>query len=112
MTFFPDLSGLQFAQLLFFALATIGMTHIIVDSSLMQRFRDFVKDRLPAFFGKVIECYQCCGTWVGFFTAFWLIHWHPAVIFLGGCAGSFLAYGAAVLLTYLEAQSVVQTKEQ
>jgi len=108
MNFFPDLSALTFAQLFFFALATIGMTHIIVDSNIFAPFRDFAKNRLPGFVSKIIECYQCCGTWVGFFCAFWLLSWHPAVVFLGGCAGSFLAYSAAVLLTYFESQSVVQ----
>ena len=113
MPFFPDLASLTFTQLVFFAFATIGMTHIIVDSSIFAPVRDFVKEKLPSFFGKIIECYQCCGTWVGFFAAFWLLSWHPAIVFLGGCAGSFFAYSAAVMLTYFESQSVVQpTKDQ
>jgi len=107
MTFFLDLSHLSFAQLGFFVLAVIGMTHIIVDSSLFQPVRDWIKNKWHPFFSRIIECYQCCGTWVGFFATFWLISWHPAVILLGGCAASFLAYSAAVLLTYFESQSAV-----
>jgi hypothetical protein len=114
MTFFPHLeSTLSLPVLLFFALAVIGMTHIIVDSSIFQPVRDWVKNKLPGFFSRIIECYQCCGTWVGFFVTFWLISWHPVVVLLGGCAASFLSYLAAVVLTYFESQSVVQTpKEQ
>lgn len=112
MNFFPDLT-LTLPQLLFFALAVIGMTHIIVDSSLFLPVRDWIKAKLPEFISKIIECYQCCGTWVGFFVTFWLVSSHPVGILLGGCAGSFLAYSAAVLLTYYEAQSVVSsTKDQ
>lgn len=143
MNFFPDLSTLTLVQFLFFAVATIGMAHIIVDSSIFEPVRDFIKDLaagtydpekesrlrrivrwLPIpwktrignflfhFMEKVIECYQCCGTWAGFFVAFWLIDWHPAVVFFGGCAGSFFAYFAAVLLTYFESQSVIMPKKE
>lgn len=117
MSFFPDLSQLSLAQLGFFALAVVGMTHIIVDSNLFAPIRDWIKGRSEAkFFGflsRIIECYQCCGTWVGFFAAFWLLSWHPVVVLLGGCAASFLAYSAAVLLTYFESHSVViPPKEQ
>ncbi len=125
MNFFPDLTALGFSQLAFFALVAIGMTHIIVDSSIFAPVRDWIRAKMPGFVSKIIECYQCCGTWVGFFAAFWLLGCpvgegaerhvvvHPAVVFLGGCAGSFLAYSAAVLLTYYEAQSVVSsTKDQ
>ena len=109
MTFFPDLTALSFPLLVFFVFAVIGMTHIIVDSSLFEPVREWIKDKLHPFFSRVIECYQCCGTWVGFFVTFWLISWHPAAVLMGGCAGSFLAYSAAVLLTYFESQSVIQT---
>lgn len=162
MSFFPDLTTLGFAQLLFFALAVIGSTHIIVDSNLFAPVREFLATErddktnlrwrigaiwlallsligwtvgyvwlgavdwpwfvLPFFIGvslalfwpinKIIECYQCCGTWVGFFGAFFLIGHHPMVVLLGGGAGSFLAYSAAVMLTYLESQSVVQPAKE
>lgn len=162
MSFFPDLTTLGFAQLLFFALAVIGSTHIIVDSNLFAPVREFLAAErddktnlrwrigaiwlallsligwtvgyvwlgavdwpwfvLPFFTGvsvalfwpinKIIECYQCCGTWVGFFAAFFLIGHHPMVVLLGGGAGSFLAYSAAVMLTYLESQSVVQPAKE
>jgi hypothetical protein len=155
MNFFPDLATLGFAQLLFFVLAVIGSTHIIVDSSLFASVREFLNAErdyktnlrwrigaiwlallsligwtvfyvwlgmvdwpwfvLPFFTGvsvalfwplnKIVECYQCCGTWVGFFVTFFLIGHHPVVVLLGGGAGSFVAYLAAVLLTYLESKN-------
>ena len=53
-----------------------------------------------------MTCHQCCGTWVGFIVA-WIVFeditWGQ--IFIGGCAGSFLANFAAIYMNYLDAQS-------
>lgn len=123
------MTDLTFPQLVFFALAVIGMTHIIVDSTIIAPVRDWIKWmgedsfndktnqpikgwRLFKFFTKIIECYQCCGTWVGFLAGLCLLSYNPIIIFFAGCAGSFLAYGAAVLLTYFESQSVVTPSKE
>ncbi len=77
----------------------------------IYRLVDSARIGVPEFFAKVIECYQCSGTWVGFFAAFWLISWHPMVVIFGGCIASFFAYSAAVMLTYFESHSAVMPKE-
>ena len=97
--------------LILFVLSTIGMAHIIVDGSIMQWFRDFVKwstalIRWPSL-GGVVDCYLCCGTWCGFLMGWiWFgpTYWQ---IFACGCAGGFLSNMAAVVLNWVEAATIV-----
>lgn len=98
-------------NLILYVLSTIGMAHIIVDSSIMASFRTFVKSISTKIgfssFGGVVDCYLCCGTWCGFLMgAIWLSH-NPFQIFACGCAGGFLANLAAVILNWLEAATIV-----
>lgn len=101
---------------LIFCFAVVGMTHIIVDSTIMEPVRNLVKAWLPTKIASVIECYQCAGTWCGFFCG--LIFWdnnfslynNLFITFLAGCAGSFLATLGATYLNYLEAKSVVEVE--
>jgi len=90
-----------------FIFGTVGLTHIIVDSTIMQKPRDWLRAILPEYIYKIFECYQCCGTWVGFLCGWLCFGLSFKAIFLGGMAGSFLSYGSAALLTYLEANSLV-----
>jgi hypothetical protein len=58
------------AILLFFAVALVGMTSIIVDSKVMLPLREWVKEKkIPFIFGHelidMMECHQCAGFWVG-----------------------------------------------
>lgn len=98
-------------NLVLFVLSCIGMSHIIVDSSIMQWFRDLVKAtaikiNLPSA-GGVVDCYLCCGTWCGFLMgAIWVTH-NPLQVFACGCAGGFLANLAATMLNWIEAATIV-----
>jgi hypothetical protein len=98
--------------LLFFALCTIGMTHIIIDGSILEGFREwwkkFTTDTLgwPKL-GSLVDCYLCCGTWCGFAMALVWVSYNPFKVIALGFAGGFLANFAAVLLNYLEAQTMV-----
>lgn len=98
-------------NLILFVLSTIGMTHIIVDGSIMQWFRDLVKyltAKLNApSLGGVVDCYLCCGTWCGFLMGFIWVTTNPLQIFACGCAGGFLANLAAVILNWLESATIV-----
>lgn len=93
---------------LLFVVATIGLTHIIVDSTIFAPIRDFLKKTLPPKVYAVFECYQCAGTWCGFLAGLILISKSIPVIFMCGCAGSFLAVLGANFLNYLEAKSYVE----
>lgn len=96
---------------LLFVFAVIGFTLLIVDSYILQDFRNFMKRKLPAKTYKVFECYQCMGFWTGMISGFILISFNPFVFFLCGCAGSFLAMLGGSFLTYLEAITVVSLED-
>lgn len=104
---------ISLGTLLLFAFAVIGMTHIIVDpATIMQPVRDSIAAKAEggkfwSWLNKLLSCYQCCGTWVGFIVGAILISWNPLVIFVCGVAGSFLATWGATYLNYLEASSII-----
>lgn len=98
-------------NLFLFVVSTIGMAHIIVDSSIMEFFRNFVKYAtekigIPSF-GGVVDCYLCCGTWCGFFMGAIWMSFNPFEVFSCGCAGGFLANFAAVMLNWIESSTIV-----
>jgi hypothetical protein len=99
-------------NIVLFVFGTIGLTHIIVDSAIMQKPRDWLRAILPTYIFQVFECYQCCGTWVGFLCGWLCFGLGFKEIFLGGMAGSFLAYLSAALLTCLEANSIVDAPKE
>lgn len=97
--------------LFMFIVSTIGMSHIIVDGSILAWLRTFVKSfaekiRVPKL-GGVVDCYLCCGTWCGFFMGWVWLSNNPFEIFASGCAGGFLSNFAAVVLNWLEAATIV-----
>lgn len=94
-------------NLFLFVLAVIGMTHIIVDSSLFEPVRNLLSKILPKYLYKILECYQCAGTWCGFGLGWAIVSRDWFVVFACGCAGSFLSTFAATFLNYLEARSVI-----
>lgn len=108
---------MNFASVVLFVLGSIGLTHVIVDSAIFAPVRSWLEKWLPSSVYKVFECYQCCGVWVGWFLGALLFgvpevlagnYWLAAVqTFVAGFAASFVSYGAAVMLTYFEANSVI-----
>ena len=119
-----------------YIIAVIGLTHIMVDSKIMQPVRDWFQapywppawDCLKMFFthpivwtneyvikpiGQIIGCYQCCGFWAGMVTG-WMILPDITIckIIAAGFAGSFLANAAAIFMNYLEAQTIVHLQEE
>lgn len=110
----------DFYNLAMFVLATVGMTHIIVDGSILQGFRDLVKSisqliKVPKL-GGIVDCYLCAGTWCGFFMGFiWMDPPYNTSIlhvFACGCAGGFLSNLAAVILNWIEAATIVNLPDQ
>ena len=94
-------------------LGSVGMTNIIVESEISKAVKDKIKNYLPAFLMKGLNCYQCSGFWCGAFCT-GLMHicngwgWEKLyLVFLGGCATSFLATIFAFYQTYLEANSII-----
>jgi len=98
-------------DLVLFVLSVVGMTLIVVDGSILQKFRDFVKYlsnkmKMPSL-GTIVDCYLCSGTWCGFLMGFVWISSNPLKIFACGCAGAFLANSAAILLNWVESATIV-----
>lgn len=96
---------------LFFLICTVGMCHIIIDGNILEWFRNFIKNLAIKIgkpkWGEVVECYMCCGTWCGFLMAGLWISWNPFKIIALGFAGGFLSNFFAVLLNYLESQTII-----
>lgn len=120
-------------EILLFIFGVIGLTHIIVDSAIMQPIRDwfkkpyvpwflmwkdgwgdllspwtFLRKRLFDPIGHMTTCYQCSGFWAGLAVG-WMVwsqagFWH---VLASGFAGSFLSNAAAILFNYFEAQTIV-----
>jgi hypothetical protein len=83
-----------------FIFAVIGLTHILVDSEIMEPVEKWLKPHLPAAVHHgLFECCQCSGFWCG--AALGLICGYS--ILLAGCAGSFLAQLGHWALNALEA---------
>jgi uncharacterized transporter YbjL len=94
-----------------FVLSTIGMCHIIVDGSIMESFRNQLKDFCNKIgrpnLGSVVDCYLCCGTWCGFFMGMVWVSINPFQVLACGCAGGFLSNLAAVVLNWIESLTYV-----
>lgn len=102
----------ELSSLIIFSLAVIGLTNIIVDpATVMQPIRNFIEKKCPKWLDKLVSCYQCSGTWVGFFCGYFLISKEPIVVFLCGMAGSFLATLSATYMNYLEAKSIINVED-
>lgn len=97
--------------LLLFIIGTIGLTHIVVDSVIMMPFRDWLGSKEHWFLKKVSEavrCYQCAGTWCGFFCAILAFGWQPGLILLGGFGSSFISLLAAHVINLIESKTIVE----
>lgn len=95
-----------------FILSTIGFTNIIVDpATIFKPIRDFVDKNGPKFLVKLVSCYQCTGTWVGFFCGYCLIGQEIHTVFLCGMAGSYICSLSATFINYLEIRSVIGLNE-
>lgn len=101
-------------NLFLFCFGSIGITHILVDGEIFRPVKEYINEKLPVFFSKLLNCYQCTGFWVGVF-CFWFLYFDCKNIytsfiylFLCGGASSCLSYFWALALTYLEANSIIK----
>ena len=86
-----------------FILAVIGMTHIVVDSEIMEPVEDWAKGWLPtSLHNALFNCYQCSGFWCGIVLGLLIVSFNPCVVFACGCAGSFLADFSETTFQFLE----------
>lgn len=115
-------------------LAAVGLSHIIVDSSLLSKLRGWLikkySEKRPWII-ELITCYQCTGFWTGALMGLLLqpIIWHVILFnvkiydslfwvfdflltpFIIGCATSYLSMAGAALLNWLDAPSMAMSKK-
>jgi len=92
-------------MILLFLVAVIGMTHIVVDSEIMEPVDEWAKSWMPAkLHHGLFECYQCSGFWCGVVLGLMVVSVHPCIVFACGCAGSFLADVSESAFKYLEGE--------
>lgn len=108
-------------QFVFFACASIGLTHILVDSKIGLPVRNLFDKYLPNYISSLIHCYQCTGFWSGLLTGLiclWpmlsCMNWFYAILYLiaAGWAGSFLGNFSAIYFNYLDAQSLINLPDE
>lgn len=92
------------SMLLFFAFAVIGLTNIIVESTIFDPLREWWKQNTKEFIGDAIECHQCVGWWSGLVSS--LLFFELSIGFIPivlGCAfaGSFLSLFEKIIRNYL-----------
>jgi hypothetical protein len=95
-------------DLLLFSLASIGLCHVVVDSTLMAPVKDALSRHGWQRLVRMLNCYQCAGFWAGVVAGLILLfgQWVPYLyLLLYGFAASFLGPLAAVCLGYLNALS-------
>jgi hypothetical protein len=94
------------AELLLFALASIGLCHLLVDSALMTPVKGHLGSRGWRRLVRLLNCYQCSGCWSGLLVGLIVLlgQWQPYLhLLLYALAGSFLGPLAAVCIGYLNA---------
>ena len=100
------------AELILFILASIGMTHVLVDGSIFSWLRNLAFKYLPRKISAIFTCYQCAGMWCGFLLGYFIIDKDPFKVLACGCASSFLSMIAATYLNYLEAQTIISLDKE
>jgi hypothetical protein len=85
----------------FFALATIGLTNVLVHGRILDVIgvRPLLKKFLPPTVFSVFECYECSGFWAGIIVGLMLYPWQ--LFLICGLAGSVLAMTFTDLINYL-----------
>jgi len=95
---------MSISMLIFFAFAAVGLTNVIVESTISEPIREFWKKNTSEFFGDAIECNQCVGWWSGLMCSILFFDFSFEFLpIMFGCAfaGSMLSSFEKVLRNYL-----------
>jgi hypothetical protein len=87
-------------NLILFILSVIGLTHIVVDSEIMEPVQKWFTPRVPCI-ARIMDCHQCAGCWCGLVLGP-VVSWNPLLWVVCGFAGSFLAQLGYWMLEALE----------
>ena len=99
-------------NLLLFILFNFGISYIITHAKIFENFRNWVNKVEPKFFGKLIMCILCTGTWIGFILS---LIYSPSFIlftnirivsiFLDGILGGITSYILCLIVCWLGKKS-------
>jgi hypothetical protein len=98
---------MTFAEFLLFAFGTIGISHLVVDSVILEPVRNFIKKYLPEKITYLTSCYSCSAFYLGVFIGFLLFGLNIPLLIVCSFAGSFLSNLAAVVLNWIETATVI-----
>ena len=85
--------------LVVFILASAGLTHIIVDSDIMESLRNICPKKIK----KLLTCHQCTGFWSGMLVSVGAFNsFDPIIIFLSGLMGSYIGMFSDTILDKME----------
>lgn len=99
-------------ELILFLIGSVGMTHIIIDGSIFNGPRVFLKNNIPSYLHNLFECYMCCGFWCGVALGYFLITDNFYLIFACGCTSSLLSQLHANILNVLESITIKFTNDE
>lgn len=91
-----------------FALATIGMSNILVHGRILDDdhlgWRNWLKNRLGKF-ADVLDCYECTGWWCGLIMGLLLFSWWNPLFFVPAAFA-----GAGLMHAYVNIMNLVESK--
>ena len=92
-------------DLLYFILASWGMTQIIVYGSIFESLREWISER-SFWLGTLIHCPMCTGFWAGVFlfgingfTELFNFEYNIANLFILGCLASATSYALNTIVS-------------
>jgi len=97
-------------NLLFYALATIGLTNILVHGRIFDLIKIAGKSirewmQYTSWSKQLFECYECTGFWAGLICGYLILSHQWWIILAGGFAGSVIAQTFTDLIYWLRSKT-------
>jgi len=96
-----------FFELLLFIIISVGITNLMINSTVFENPRDFAK-RAHYLLGELFSCMMCLGFWVGFLIGLISFQINP---FYAGAIASVFSYTYGMLMDYLNILIVYGAQE-
>jgi len=105
---------MDMTELLWFALATIGLTNIMVHGKILDviGLRPWLREHMRPDYFQVFECYECSGFWAGLICGlFFLSPYHWWLLPICGFAGSAIAQTYTDVLYWLRSKTEFEVSD-
>ena len=93
--------------LILFALATVGLTNILVHGKIFEEtipIKPWLKKHLSPKLYELFECYECMGTWAGFLCGALVVSTHWPIVLACGFAGGLLSTWNNLLFEWINSK--------